>query len=68
MYIAPNADRWNGFTSPNVPIPPHIPGGWRFKGITDNGEAVTWYAHDIGVWIFTQRNVAEFALDMEVRT
>ena len=45
---------------------PHIPGGWRFKGITDTGEPVTWYVYDIGVWIFTKRSIAEYALERVV--
>lgn len=67
MFTAPSADRQSAFTLPSAATRPHIPGGWRYKGITETGEPVTWYGYDVGVWIFTKRSIAEYALAREVR-
>lgn len=67
MFTVPNADRWNASILPSAATRPHIPGDWRFKGITETGEPVTWYVYDVGVWIFTKRSIAEYALERAVR-
>ena len=46
----------------NAAIRTHIPGDWRFKGITDAGLPIVFYSYDFGVNIFTKQSIAEYAL------
>ena len=46
----------------NAANPPHIPGEYRFKGMTESGFPLVFFVHDIGVSIFTKRKIAEYAL------
>lgn len=48
--------------SQNAATAPHIPGEWRFKGITESGFPLVFYVHDVGVSIFTKRTIAEYAV------